>query len=934
MSPTRTWTVRLALAAALAVAAATLVPLDWLWRVDLGIYDQLLRGGFRDNPPADILIVAIDDTSLGRLGPWPWPRDTHATVVDRLAMAGARAVVFNVTFADPGQDGEDERLAAALARSGRVVLPVEFEVSASGAPIERHPVDVLTTTARALGHAYLDADRDGLVRTMYMTAGVGTAVWPALPLAVLQMIEPARWSEPPGEWSAAEVESVAWVQNNRILIPFRGPPGHFRSVSAADVLDGAVPESWVRNAIVLVGVTAAGVGSQIATPATVDGRAMHGVELLAQVVDGLRNGRAAAYLSPGATAATTASFTALVFLTLFLPGARLLGALSGLALPVALSYGLLSAYQLWFTPAPAMAGAVLATGTALLFHRRDQSRLTERERLRSQAVLGSVDEAVITTDGDGRVDYVNAIGLRWLGVSLALVRARPVDQVMTLLDHADRRIAVEEIPELESVEARLVGADGGRRIVRASAVRIDGADGHRQGLVIALSGESIARWDSGAYDRLTGLISRSALHGYLARAIEDARGTGKRVAVVMLDIERLRDVNITLGTAAGDYLLRETASRLRRAVMGRGLAARVGGDEFGVVFGDLRLGDDAASLGASLLRAFDVPLSVKGTEIRMTTRLGASLFPGDGDDAETLLQKADTAMRAWAQQGARGFLLYNETMSVPARERLTLTQALQVAVEQRTLELAYQPISDLSSGDIVGVEALARWRDPVLGLVPPSTFVPLAEEIGLIDDLGAWTLGEACQQVARWELVGLTSLWVSVNVSPRQFLQPAFPATVRHAVEQAGISPARLVLEVTETALQDVERAVAILDEIRALGVRVALDDFGVGYSSLSHLKQLPVDIVKLDRSFVSGLDADGPDRTICLAVLALAESLDRQVVAEGVETELQAAFLREKGCREIQGFFVSRPVEPALIPPFVRAGHHPPTSAARLPFA
>lgn len=465
--------------------------------------------------------------------------------------------------------------------------------------------------------------------------------------------------------------------------------------------------------------------------------------------------------------------------------------------------------------------------------------------------------------------------------------------------------------------------------MRGSVVENLDASGSSQGLVIALASGDSARTDPGLHDPLTGLPTRALVREHLAHLLAEIQSTGRRGAVVVMDVERLRDVNVALGRTAGDRVLTEVATRLRRATSGRGLAGRIGGGEFAVVYDDVRLDEDAPSLGARVLGAFAEPV---GVDARVSFRVGVSLFPADGEDPDTLLQRADTAMRADHMAGG-GVRVYQRQMSQASRDRVVLTRALELAIEQRTLTLAYQPIVDLMTGRLLGVEALARWRDAELGFVPPSTFVPLAEETGLIHALGDWTVEEACRQASLWDAAGMKPFSVSVNVSPRQFLQPAFGTSIRRTIEQSGLQPSRLMLEVTESAMKDVDQAVSILDDVRRAGVTVALDDFGVGYSSLSHLRQLPVDVVKIDRSFVSGIDVEGPDRTICLAVLSLAGSLHRRVVAEGVETGFQADFLRSKGCREVQGFYTGRPATAAQIRAIAETGPLVVAAQRPLPF-
>jgi diguanylate cyclase (GGDEF)-like protein len=646
---------------------------------------------------------------------------------------------------------------------------------------------------------------------------------------------------------------------------------------------------------------------------------MSGAELVASVFDAVRSHRTLHYMGLEATTLLTVGLAVLgsVVATVFTP---VVGAACGVVVPLAAAALLLAIAAVWFTPIAAVAGAVAGS---IVWHIVCRSpRFGLAPAVTAEPQVGSVGEAVLTIDVDERVEYLNKIAEGWSGMTQERARGQLASSVLPIMDAQMRPVSYTSLASTNPVDAFAVGRDRGEpRHVHANVATNRDASGATRSMVVSLAVDNAAAHADPSFDTLTGLPARRRLRDHLSQALESVRNTGKQGAVLILDVERLRDVNMSLGWGAGDELLKETANRLRGAIIGQGMAGRIGGGEFAVVYDDVRLDEDICALGNRILGTFANPFTVNGSEIRVSLRVGVSVFPDDGDDPDTLLQRADSAMRADAASGERPVRLYKRAMFQMSVDRVMLTRALEVALERRALTLVYQPIVDLMTGALIGVEALARWSDNGHGLVPPSTFVPLAEETGLIGPLGEWTMEEACRQAREWDAEGMPPLWMSVNVSPRQFLQPSFEKTVRHAIAHAGMPPSRLMLEVTESAMRDVDHAIEILGHLKEAGATVALDDFGVGYSSLSHLSVLPVDVMKIDRSLVSGVDVEGPDRTICLAVLSLGESLRRRVVAEGVERSSQADFLRSKGCREVQGFYVGRPVIPSQILALARKG-------------
>jgi len=422
------------------------------------------------------------------------------------------------------------------------------------------------------------------------------------------------------------------------------------------------------------------------------------------------------------------------------------------------------------------------------------------------------------------------------------------------------------------------------------------------------------------YDTLTGLANRSLLHDRLQQAILTAASYGTRLAVVFVDLDRFKLINDSLGHHVGDELLRVMAKRLKACVREFDTVARLGGDEFVLLVNGHSHPDSIAMLMKRTLEVVSQPWRSEAGDFHVTCSIGVAVYPDDGADATTLLKHADSAMYRAKEQGRGIFQFYTADLNVRIGERLELESNLRRALARGQLELDYQPRYDLG-GAITGCEALIRWRWPGRGVIEPARFIPIAEEIGLISEIGRWVLKSACAQNKSWQDAGLPPIVVSVNVSPRQFRRGDLVSAVADALVETGLDPRWLEIEITEgMMMHDREHAAEVLRAVKALGVQIAVDDFGTGYSSLSYLKRFPVDRLKIDRSFVQDISASGDDATIVRAIVALGHNLGLKVVAEGVETDAQVRFLREQHCDELQGYLLSRPVPPERMPELIRA--------------
>lgn len=588
-----------------------------------------------------------------------------------------------------------------------------------------------------------------------------------------------------------------------------------------------------------------------------------------------------------------------------------------LVIPLAASAWLLWTHHLWLGPM-AMLVAVKLPIAQRFAHQRYLARLAfQRERDRAMTVLETIGEAVLGLDASGQVRFANAAAERLLEVSQGELLGRCWTEVVPLHEPASgrplgrladllpdgMRLVVLAQPERPAREVRLVG-----RELPAD----DDAN-----LLVALSDVSeISRLNASllrhaTHDSLTGLPNRELAREHLNRALARARRQGEVVALLLLDLDNFKHVNDALGHGAGDELLRQVGDRLVAACREHDLVARLGGDEFLCVAEGLANQDVSAAFAGKLLSTFDTPVPVAGQELFVTPSIGVSLFPDDGENQEELLRAADVAMYAAKREGGR-LRFFTTDLDAVAQDQLRLRRSLQHALVRGEFNVHYQLRVGLTDLLPTGCEALLRWRQEERGFVPPGLFVPIAESAGLIEPITRFVLREACQECQGWRQASLGFATVAVNISARHLLHGDLVGEVEASLDASGLEASALTLELTEgTLVRDAERAVAQLRPLKAMGIKVAVDDFGTGYSSLAYLRDLPIDTVKIDRTFVAELGRDRRHDAIVAAIVRLAHGLGFATVAEGVETEGQAEHLRDLGCDEAQGYLFARPVAP-----------------------
>lgn len=539
----------------------------------------------------------------------------------------------------------------------------------------------------------------------------------------------------------------------------------------------------------------------------------------------------------------------------------------------------------------------------------------------SVAVDASLHEVYVVDAETLGFRYVSTGAARNLGHSRAEIRAMTLPQVLSGFNPASFRSLAAPVLERRrdklvframhrraddslypvDVSIRLAASDGSRMLLLVLAVLVGVTERTRTAQIL----RRLAY-----YDPLTDLPNRALFRDRLQQAIAQANRHQQLVALVCLNLDRFRLINDTLGHDTGDALLNAVAERLVHCVPEGDTAACLGGDEFSLLLTGLAHPQEASLVAQNILAAVAQPIPIAGRDVYTTASIGIALYPLDAEDADCLIKLTETAMYRAKGQGGQTFQFYTADMNARALERLNLETSLRKALDRHELLLHYQPQIELASGRMIGLEALARWRHPDLGTIPPAQFIPIAEETGLIVPIGHWVLRAACAQTRAWQAMGFPPLRIAVNLSARQFQQQNVVGMVGQVLRETGLDPHCLELELTESMImQNVEESIATLCALKALGVHLSIDDFGTGYSSLNYLTRFPIDTLKIDQSFVRDLPTDPEAAVIATTIITLAHSLSLKVIAEGVESEAQLDFLRDHGGHEAQGYLYSRPL-------------------------
>ncbi len=848
----------------------------------------------------DLLIVTLDPASLHALERWPWPRHYHAEAIDRLLEAGAARIAYDVDFGAASLPEEDQTLALALARAGpeRIALPV-FRHLRQTADNRIEPYD---TTPPPLFDDHVSTvsidlrpDSDGRVRRIASRATRREGVLPTAPAWLYGGAGPGA------------------DDGSQILIDYGIDPAAIPQLSFIDLLSGRFDPAAIAGKSVLVGATAIELGDWISVPGY---WALPRPIVQALAFETLRQNRSLMHIG-GWPVALGSALVVLLVGPLFVRSSWYLG-LGLLVLVVAALVGLAALLQPWaaivLDTSAATLGLVLAFAGTMLgrAERRARSQngpagaLPVDDRVTRELVDNSFD-AIVTFDPGGVVLSCNGAAERMFQQPAAELVGQPVTKLL---------------PEEHHRALAAWAQDGGSRELLAAC-----GDGTRLPVDVALSRMKVdARWVGIAilrditqrkaqhaelermalHDALTGLPNRTLLNDRIEQGIHNAKRSGQAMAVLLLDLDRFKEVNDTLGHLVGDRLLTMVGPRLRLPLRDTDTVARLGGDEFAILLPGPTDIPAACGIAERIVEAFSEPFEIDDMALEVGISIGVALYPEHGELAEPLLQHADVAMYA-AKRNGYGFVVYSPQSETNRVRQLGLAGELRRAIEQDQLSLSFQPKVEARQGTLAGVEALVRWHHPEHGLIAPEHFVPSAEHTGLIRPLTLWVVNAVLREQKVWREAGF-EINTAVNLSVKSLHDADLANVLGLLLERWQTNASCLTLELTESALMaDPDTAMTVLKRVDDLGCRLSLDDFGTGYSSLAYLQRLPIDELKIDRSFVAAMTDDDNAAVVVRSVIKLANSLGLTVVAEGVESEDAFVWLRALGCDQMQGYYLGQ---------------------------
>ncbi|MGL9620957.1 EAL domain-containing protein [Bradyrhizobium sp. U531] len=848
-----------------------------------------------------VVVVAIDAPSIERIGVWPWPRRLHAELLHQLASAGAGEVAFDVDFSSPSDAASDEAFLRALREvGGSTVLPSFKQPTPNGGPahINRPLKPFSNQSWPAVVNVAVESD--GLVRRYPFGEKLGDVLIPSM--AVVLAGKDANRRPP-------------------FLIDFSIRAASIPTVSYVDVLRGdPAALDRLRDKKIIVGATALELGDRFSVP---NGKIVSGPVLQAMAAESILQGRMLRWTSD---VGMILGLSVICLLMMYswrrsAPGMRV-AVLVATGAAIELVAALVQAKWSFVIDTSLLHIAIVAYLTATALDEIDFRGLLGRiAESRFHRIAMSLGDGLVCTDEDHRITVWNPGASAIFGYTPAEIIGRPFDTLCAVPAKDDAAPSMHDAARqalLVPGGAVVVEFEGRRKNgetfpVEASFSGWQGTEGFQYGAI--LRDISVRKREAervrylAEHDALTGLANRNTLHGALAGMIADAERRSREVALLVIGLDGFQSINDMLGHSAGDLVLQAVAARLQGEAGDGTIVARLSGDEFAIARAGADGSESVVAFAERIARAFETPLATGTRQHRVRISIGVAVYPESGQGADDLLSNAHLALSKAKMTRRGSHVVFEAAIRQELESRLTLESELALAADRGEFELFYQPQVRLIDGSLVGAEALIRWRHPVRGYVSPGEFMPVVNTSALSERIANWVMETACRQARAWELSG-NAARVAINLSPSQLHSGDLAHAVAALLESTGLTPSLLELEVTEDILLlDEARVLAMFKRIQELGVRVLFDDFGTGYASLSYLKKFPLDGLKIDRSFVSGLLSNSDDAAIVGSTVGLSKQLGLTVVAEGIEDRATADFLVSMGCEEGQGYFFGRPM-------------------------
>ena len=888
-------------------------------RLDLLAYDFLAQAIDKPTTPTHSIVIAIDDNSLQQFGPWPWPRQRYAELLSKLNSAATGPIAFAILLETADRNPpDDDALAAQIGQAKAIILPVLPGSSPDGQGIVAlRSLEKLRRSATE-GHVDVEIDADGVSRRIFLEAGVAGQWWPPLALASLHRM-PALTVDLPKTRLAPSSSSQGnvWRRDKELLLR-NDLIGRSPVVSYKSVMNGTIPPESLRGKAIFIGVTASGANGALAMANTTDGVLVPAVEYHARVFEALLNGTV---ITPVDRLITLLFGLLLLLITNRTDQQtthhRSLALLAFILLPAATSFLLIHVFAIWIPPVAAGTSLTVLTLGLIWRQMTDFEKAEYLLRRRAKVAMESIADGVIVINGDGLIEQVNGVGLRLLGQTRSALKGQPCAKVLGVSDKLSQGIH----DCLERGHSVLLNEPFNLAVtppcmVRVSIGPVPAKDPKSRGAVLVLSditplvmAESRLKYQA-THDPLTNLPNRTLIQDRLQQLLASLQRRGLGVVVLFLDLDRFKRINDGAGHQIGDDVLRTISQRLCNACRAEDTVGRWGGDEFVILLG----GEDPLAhsqiIARKLIQEIGETIIIDHASYHLGASIGIAIAPTDSDKPEELIRLADLAMYRAKMAGGNRFAFVSPDMNQNSSQRLEMEIALHEALKRDEFEIHYQPQVAIGSHRLTGLEALIRWNRPGIGLISPEQFIPIAEDSGLINEIGRWVIDQVGRQLRDWREAGATLVPVAVNVSAKQCQDMILVELIQQMLARYDIPANLLEVEITETAaVQNMEQMSNLLGQLSQLGVKLAIDDFGTGYSSLAHLKCLPINVLKIDKSFVHGTPNNHEDSSIARATIALAHSLGMKVIAEGVETEQQWDFLDAERCDIAQGFLFSKPI-------------------------
>lgn len=868
------------------------------------IFYDLQSAKIRKPIDDNIVIIAIDDISLNKLGPWPWSRAIHAKMLERLTAVDVKAIGIDVLFIGPDTSypEDDVLLSKAISQNNNIVIPALTIVQKNGTFVSKPAFNVVG--GDQLGHVNLHYDDDGIVRKLNirMELDNGQTV-PSMALALSQKIN-------------QKVKFAELISQQPTLITFANPTNQFRQLSYSEVFLNPSLQLSLQGKTVLIGITVSKLSTLINTPVSKNQLLISAIEFQANALSAIQLGQTIRPIS-------WTNYGLMSLLVIFIPvtlyqylrrSVALLITLGFIILTIAISFYLLSNLNLWAAPSPILFCLLLSYPLWTFQKLQRKHKLLSKEHENASATIHAIEAAVITTDKHDLIEFMNPAAQRMFVYSIEQAKKKQFTDLFRNVESESNRLFTSK--EQQGDTRTIRNHRNEEFTIRITRNPVFSEKGSQLGYVYVL--DDLTHLISinkrvaflATHDTLTGLANRSLIQDLMKQAIKSASREGLNVAILFIDLDGFKDINDTLGHDSGDLLLQEVAKRLKNCVRQSDTCARWGGDEFIILLDQLTHASDASEVATKIKTALAKAINMNKKEVFITPSIGISLCPIDGDSVDMLLSRADAAMYNVKMNGKNDFCFYSANLEFEAKEKLMLEAELRKALLSEEFEIFYQPQFDIISNHLVGIEALIRWHHPKKGILLPGDFIPLAEETGLIIPIGEWLIKTLCQQLKSWQQLNLPSIQVAINLSIRQFFQKNLIITLTQEIKKANIRSNSIRIEINESMMiNDISRVIYTMNNFETAGIPIAVDNYGIGYSSLEYLKRLPIDIIKIDRSFIRNILQNKDDGIIVQTVIAMAHNLNIKIIAEGVETMEQLKFLKKNNCNYAQGYLFSRPV-------------------------